>query len=35
MSDGFQAAHGRIELVCGNIVDQAVDAIVALRLLAS
>ncbi len=28
MSDSFQAKHGRIELVLGNIVEQAVDAIV-------
>ena len=28
MSDTFQAKHGRIELVLGNIVEQVVDAIV-------
>src|SRR5262249_23175745 len=28
MSDTFQAEHGRIELVLGNIVEQEVDAIV-------
>ncbi|MCI0361562.1 MAG: macro domain-containing protein [Planctomycetaceae bacterium] len=28
MSDSLQAKHGRIELVLGNIVEQAVDAIV-------
>jgi len=28
MSETFQATHGRIELVLGNIVEQSVDAIV-------
>src|SRR5580765_4720042 len=28
MSDGLQLKHGRIELVLGNIVEQAVDALV-------
>jgi O-acetyl-ADP-ribose deacetylase (regulator of RNase III) len=28
MDDVFQAEHGRIELVLGNIVEQAVDAVV-------
>lgn len=28
MSDTFEAEHGRIELVVGNIVEQSVDAIV-------